>query len=324
MIQFYQKRDFSQLISDTFQFFKDYGKNYFKNYLSLNGILLLILVVLYVVGYKSIFAQVFSGNTEGQTYYFEQYFQENVGIMVVFGLLFLFLGLACVFLIYTFPVLYLKRLAETGDKNITTNQLLDDLKKHIWKFIKFVIGMFLIMLPITAILMTLSVFLLFLFIGFFLIILLFPTLSNVVNFTLFHYFNTNNGFFASLKYGFKAQFSYTNRRLKSPFWKYWGASTIIYLIIQVISSSLIFIPTLIMGVSVLTNPTQGEANNLQNFFNSGMGILFFVINAISILCSFVLMNANYINAGLMYYDSRLDLHRQDDFTEIESIGLNEI
>jgi hypothetical protein len=36
------------------------------------------------------------------------------------------------------------------------------------------------------------------------------------------------------------------------------------------------------------------------------------------------MNLNYVNAGLMYYDSRLDLHRNEDFTEIESIGINEI
>ena len=324
MIQFYQKRDFSQLISDTFQFFKEHGKNYFKNYLALNGTLLLLLVVLYVVGYKSIFAQIFSGNTNGQSYYFEQYFQENTGIMIVFGLLFLLLGLACVFLIYTFPVLYLKRLVETGEQNITTNQLLGDFKKHVWKFVKFVLGMFFIMLPITAILMTISFFLMFIIVGFFLVLLLFPTLANVVNFTLFHYFNTNNGFFASLKYGFKSQFSYSNKRLKSPFWKYWGSSLIMYLIVQIASSVIIFIPMVIMGASVLTVPAQNEPNAMHHLFTGGLGILFFVFYGISILCSLVLMNANYINSGLMYYDSRLDLHRKEDFSEIESIGVNEI
>ena len=324
MIQFYQKRDFGQLVSDTFQFFKDHGKNYFKNYLALNGTLLVLLVALYVVGYKSIFAQMFSGNVNGQSYYFEQYFQENVGIMVVFGLLFLFLGLACIFLIYTFPVLYLKRLAETGDQNISTNQLLGDLKTHLWKFVKFVFGMFFIMLPITAILMTVSVFLMFIVIGFFLILLLFPTLANIVNFTLFHYFNTNNGFFASLRYGFKAQFSYSNNRLKTPFWKYWASSIVIYLIVQVVSSIILFIPTVIMGVSVFTVPSDNPHAAMSQFFNGGLGILFFGFYAISILCSFILMNLNSINAGLMYYDSRLDLHRNEDFTEIESIGINEI
>jgi hypothetical protein len=324
MIQFYQKRDFNQLISDTFQFFKDYGKNYFKNYLALNGTLILLLVVLYVVGYKSIFAQMFAGNVNGQSYYFQQYFQENTGIMVVLGLLFLFLALACLFLIYTFPVLYLKRLAETGDQNITTNQLLGDLKTHLWKFIKFVIGMFLIMLPITGILMTISFFLMLIFIGFFLILLLFPTLMNIVNFTLFHYFNTNYGFFASLKYGFRAQFSYKNKYLKTPFWKYWGSNIIMILIVQIVSGVIMVVPVIMMSVSVFTVPAQNQGKQLDHVANGGIGILFFVFYAISLLLSLVLMNLNYVNAGLMYYDSRLDLHRNEDFTEIESIGINEI
>lgn len=326
MIQFYQKRDFGQLVSDTFQFFKDYGKNYLKNYLALNGTLLLLLVALYVFSYKNIFAQIFSGNTNGQSYYFEHYFRENTGIMVIFGLLFLFLGLACIFLIYTFPVLYLKRLAETGDQNISTNQLLGDLKTHLWKFVKFVLGMFFIMLPITAILMTISVFLMFIIIGFFLILLLFPTLANVVNFTLFHYFSTDNGFFTSLRYGFKSQFLYSNKRIKTPFWKYWASSLIMYLLVQIASSVILSVPILIISFSVFTvpHPQQNTADTMVNFFNSGMGILFFVLYAISILCSFILMNLNSINTGLMYYDSRLDLHRNEDFAEIESIGTNEI
>lgn len=37
MMQFYKKRDFGALISDTFTFFKENGKNYFKNYILLNG-----------------------------------------------------------------------------------------------------------------------------------------------------------------------------------------------------------------------------------------------------------------------------------------------
>lgn len=322
-MQFYQQRDFGQLISDTFNFFKTYGKNYFKNYLALNGTLLLILVVLYIVGYKNIFAQLFAGNVSGQSYYFEQYFQENAAMMVVFGLVFLLLGLISIFLIYTFPVLYLKRLSETGDKNITNAQLLGDFKKNIWKFIKFVLGMFLIMLPLTAILMTISFFLMFIIIGFFLLILIFPVLANVVNLTLFHYFNTENGFFAALSYGFRSQFSYSNSRLKSPFWKYWASSLVMYLIVQTISSVILFVPMILMMVSVFTVPTQNQPAAFGNFFNSTMGIIFFIFYAISILCSFVLMNANYINAGFIYYDSRLDLHQNKDFTEIESIGANE-
>ena len=45
MFQVFKKRDFSQLVGDTFSFFKLEGKNYFKNYFIINGGLLLILVV---------------------------------------------------------------------------------------------------------------------------------------------------------------------------------------------------------------------------------------------------------------------------------------
>lgn len=322
-MQFYKRRDFGELISDTFAFFKIYGKNYFKNYLALNGSLLLILVVLYVIGYKSIFAQIINGNAGGQSYYFEQYFQENMPALVLFGLLFLFLFLASVFLIYTFPVLYLKRLAATDDRNITTAQLFGDLKKNLWKFVKFVIGMFVIVLPLMMLMIGFSFFLMFVLIGFFLLILIFPAIVNVINFTLFDYFNTDRGFFKSLSLSVRSQFSYSNGRIKSPFWKYWGACLIMFLIIQTISTVVLLVPMVILGASALTVPAGGTGN-IHSFFNSGMGILFFVFYAISILVSFILVNGISINAGLMYYDSRLDLHREENINEIESIGSHEI
>ena len=37
MFEFYKRRDFGGLISDSFAFFKIYGKNYFKNYFLING-----------------------------------------------------------------------------------------------------------------------------------------------------------------------------------------------------------------------------------------------------------------------------------------------
>jgi hypothetical protein len=45
---------------------------------------------------------------------------------------------------------------------------------------------------------------------------------------------------------------------------------------------------------------------------------------ISILVTFVLYNVMYVNAGLQYYDSRTDLHRNLDLNEIDTIGQGEI
>ena len=55
MFQLYKKRDFNELVSDTFDFFKIHGKNYFKNYFIINGGFLLILVVLLYFVYENIF-----------------------------------------------------------------------------------------------------------------------------------------------------------------------------------------------------------------------------------------------------------------------------
>lgn len=58
-MQFYKKRDFGALVSDTLNFFKLYGKNYFKNYLTLNGGIIILLVVVIVIGFGDFFKQAF-------------------------------------------------------------------------------------------------------------------------------------------------------------------------------------------------------------------------------------------------------------------------
>jgi len=35
------------------------------------------------------------------------------------------------------------------------------------------------------------------------------------------------------------------------------------------------------------------------------------------------MNMQYVNSGLMYYDSRTDLHQKTELAEIETIGTHE-
>ena len=58
--------------------------------------------------------------------------------------------------------------------------------------------------------------------------------------------------------------------------------------------------------------------------SESFGILIIIIYSISLLVSLVLSNIIYVNAGLMYYDSRTDLHRDQNMMEIDSIGGNEV
>ena len=145
---------------------------------------------------------------------------------------------------------------------------------------------------------------------------------NVVNFLMFDYFNTKKGFFESLSYAVRAQFSYKNGREKSPFWKYWGSTIVMYFIIQTIASIFTMIPMMFIFGGMMTIPETGELQ--QNPFEGPMGIVFFLFYGFSLLVSFVMINVIFVNSGLQYYDSRTDLHRNIDLSEIDTIGTHEI
>lgn len=320
-MQFYKKRDFGAFISDTFLFFKENGRNYFKNYLLINGLLLILLVFFFVFGYRELFSQMLGSNTGGQNYYFEAYFQQNSTMLILISTIVFILFLAVTMVSYSYPILYMKRLSETGNKNIKADEILSDLKNNIGRFVKFFFGLVFIIAPLAMIIFGISFMLIVLLIGFFLLILLGPAMMNVINFLMFDYFHTKKGFFESLSYAVRAQFSYKHGLEKSPFWKYWGSTAVIYLIIQMISGVFTFIPLLLMMGGMYTVPQNGVDDNP---FHGTMGVLFFIIYGISILVSFIMINVVFINAGLQYYDSRTDLHRNVDLSEIDTIGTHEI
>ena len=323
-MQLFQERKFGNLISDTFTFFKEFGKNYFKNYLALNGVLMLLFVVIFIFGYREFFLQMINSNVNGNSYFFQSYFQENNLLLILGFVVFIILFLLMSIIMYTFPVLYMKRIAETGDRNIKPDQMLGDIKKNIGKFIIFFLGTLFIMTPVMFILMAISSFLMVVVIGFFLLILLMPAFINVMNFTRFDYLNTNKGFFESLGYALKVNFSKMFDSQYAKFWKYWGSTVICFMIIYVVLMVFTFIPSIFLGLGMSTIPEVGNPqSDPAEVFSGGMGIFFFVIYGISTLVSFMLYNVLYVNAGLQYYDSRTDLHRTINLSEIDTIGNGE-
>ncbi|MFC0427776.1 DUF4013 domain-containing protein [Chryseobacterium scophthalmum] len=320
MMQFYKKRDFGAFISDSFTFFKLYGKNYFRNYILLNGLLLILLVAVFIFGYRELFMQIFGSNMSGESYYFESYFEDNIGMFIVVGLLTFLLFLIMMIVNYLFPVFYLKRLAE-GEMKIKTDDILGDFKKNAGKIGKLCLGMVFVVTPLSLIVMGISYAMILIVIGFFLILLVYPVLFNVVTFLMYDYFNSKRGFFESLSYSIRSQFSYTNGRERSPFWKYWGSTVVISIILYVITTIFTAIPMFFFMLKITT--TEPDANFEQNPFAGSFGIMMFVTYGISLLISFFLSNMLYVNSGLMYYDSRRDFHQKVELEEIETIGINE-
>lgn len=317
-MEFYKKRDFGTIISDTFLFFKENGKNYFKNYFLLNGLLLILLLVIVSLGYREIFSQVFNSNTEGSGYFFQQYFQNNTGVLIsVAGIVFFLLLLISV-INYSFPVFYMKRLSETGNKNIKADDILADMKTNWKRLVVLFLGLFFVVSPLALIVVGISYLLILILIG--LIILLFvgPTIFNIVNFLMYDFLHTKKGFFESLSYALRSQFSYSHQREKSPYWKYWGSTLIMYIILQVVTSVFTMIPMILLLTSSFT--VENKTGELPESF----AIIMLVVYTIALMVSLIFSNLIYINAGLLYYDSRTDLHRDQNILEIDSIGANEV
>ncbi|MCT3757355.1 hypothetical protein HZQ19_06475 [Elizabethkingia anophelis] len=313
-MQFYKKRDFGALVSDTLNFFKLYGKNYFKNYLTLNGGIIILLVVVIVIGFGDFFKQAFGSNTNGEAYLFQDYFQQNQGLLIGASVLSIILIILLSLISYSFPVLYMKRLAETGNSKVTMNEMIEDMKKNLKKFFIFFIGSVFILTPLFIFAFIISSFLMIILIGFLLILACIPVMVNIINFTLFNMYNTNDGFFSSIGKAFRIQFS-------KDFWKYIGSTFIIYLLINVVTTIFAFIPMMFLyGYILTTVSTTPDAIGLDSSF---FMILMAIVYAVSIACTIVLNNLIYVNAGFMYYDSRTDLHRNVTFSEIDTIGSGE-
>ena len=320
MMQFYKKRDFGALISDTFNFVKLYGKNYFKNYFVINGLLIILMAVLVFFGFRNFFSLIFEG-IGGNSASIGRYFLENI-MQIIFTFLFIFLVFIMISVVnYSYPVLYLKRLTETGNKNIAVDEIMSDVKKNIGKIFKLFLGFVFIIIPLYLAVYGLSYTVTYRIQGLYLLLFVFltPVMTNVVNFLIYDYFNRGKGFFSSLSYAIRSQFSYQQYNQKSPFWKYWGTTVILYILQQVVAYALAFILVFIIILSLGLSLNMSSAETF--YITLGLTVMAYPL---IIIISLIMSNFISLCSGLMYYDSRTDLHREMDLTEIDSIGRDEV
>ncbi|QIG89838.1 DUF4013 domain-containing protein [Chryseobacterium sp. POL2] len=318
-MQIFQERNFGNLVSDTFNFFRIYGKDYFKSYFIINGALLLIMTLLSIFFYREFFMQIFVANAGGESYLFESYFSNNWPILVlVGGIAFILLFIIAV-VVYTFPIFYMKRLGENQTK-ISTDNLLTDMRKNVGKFFMFCLLTVIIVMPVMMIFIAISSFLMMILIGFFLFILMMPAFYNVLYLTLYDYMSTDKGYFAALSYSARSVFGNMFDSSRTRFWKYWGSTLVLGIIIYIISMAFSMIPYFMIIGNMSLNPNYDQINDPSTIFSGVMGIVFFVSYGISVLISSIVYNLMAVNAGFMYYDSRKDLHRELDINEIDTIG----
>lgn len=312
MFQLFKKRNFNDLISDTFSFFKLYGKNYIKNYIVVNGgFILILLLLLYLIG-NVFFEVALSGFGSQQSgILIEEYFNNNsilfIGAIIITILLVMIISVIS----FAYPVIYLSLIEKKPNPSIS--QIITSLKSKTGKiFIFFIFSLF-TFIPIIIVASFLSILLIAIIIGIPIFIILLSAISCWICLSFYDYLNNSNNYFAAMKNGFNLLF------LK--FWNNVGSTAIFYVIIQIVLGIVSFIPY-VLGIASLISNTQSIDSTANPDSFTFFGIMMLITLIISIVSNYLLTNLLLINQGLIYYSSREVNENHTLHSDIDLIGTN--
>lgn len=312
MFELLKKRGLSEYISDTFTFFKIFGKHFFKNYIIINGGFLLILCVLMYFLFKVYFEVLFSVSGAPSGSYFLEYFNNNFGIfigsIILFGVLIIILSLLNI----AYPILYLQLIEEKGGSDFTTSDIILLLKQNTGRLLKFFIGSVFILFPIMIISFVIFFLLCFILIGIPLIMIAMPAFVAWGHLSLYTYLTEKTRFFESLKKGFSL--------LKQEFWSVTGTTFIMLMLIQIVQGFITMIPYMIGMILFFTSAKASEFNVSQPDGFSSLGIFITVIFLFTIILSYLFNNLIIVNQGIIYYSLREENENLTSVSQIDLIG----
>lgn len=298
MFELYKKRDLNAYISDTFTFFKHEGKNFFKNYLILNGgLLLLILVCFYFLG-KGFFQNLFQDNITIDTY-----FENNFALMMTLVSLLFVLSVVFSVIAYTFPVVYLQKMAQNKEK--IASSILENIKTQFGRILIFILGTTFIVLPIILVVLFISTLLIFILIGIPLLLIGFAFFASLLNIAYYEYITNQTSFFTAYGKAFDL--------IRGNFWPIIGSTVVIYMVIQMVTGIISFIPQVYLYVQMFTS-----TNNIEE--SEAFLIITLISTILSMMLSFFLNNLMLVNQGLIYYS---EIEKKENITShsiIEEIG----
>ncbi len=313
MFQLFKKRNFSEFVSDTFTFFKMYGKHYYRNYFIINGgFLLLLLVIMFFLGkvyFEGIFSNFGVQNFDGSSP-IDTFLNDNLPMIIGLGILMIIAAIFLSILSYAYPVAYLKLLEKK--EYAETSEIIDVIKSKIGKIIVFFIASIFIMIPLMVIIMMLSFALVFIIIGIPLLFIVIPALMCWFAFAFYDYISTEKGYFDALGSGFNL--------LRQKFWPSVGSTAVMYMIMQIVIGIVSMIPYIFGMVSMFTSLESQNGGQMQpenmSFFMIMMGLAMLL----SLLLNFIFQNFLLINQGIMYYSIREENENNTPKSEIDLIG----
>ncbi len=300
--QFYKKRDFSSFMGDTISFFKYYGKDFMKNFVIINGLLLVAICVLYYLFFKDFMSNTLSGNPAQSWMMYE----ENIGLLVFFGVLFFLIMVVYSIISMAFPMVYTRLAEKTGGNVFTSAEIFKEIKVVSGKIFMFGLISFFIIMPLYLVLIAVGAVLSILLVGIVLLIIAIPAAMVWSMQSMYVYVYEGKGYIDSLKKGWKSMFS--------NFWNIIGATLAMYMLIMVVQSVITFIPMMFMMAQMLNtgaNPDMAQFPPLM-----------MVIYAVSIFLTFILINLTYVQQALIYYSSLEATESIQASSEIDNIGNN--
>ena len=308
MFQLFKKRDFSDYVSDTFQFFRETGKHYLKNYFTICGILLRVLAIVSYFLFQVYFDFFLNFGRMNNNYSFIQNFTENNTGMIIIGAIFMFLFIILLSMInYSIPVIYMDLYVKNNGNNFETKDILTKFKANFGRIFIFFLGLIFIVTPLLILIFVLLVLLCFIIIGIPLLLFAIPTAVSWVTLSFYEYLNNDKPFFKALGSGFK--------HIKNQYFPNIGSLMIMYIIVQITMSVFTMFPYVFGMASVFTSTRNGSEHDDGL---STIKILLTIVMVVSILMSYILNNLLFINQGLVYYSRR---ENEENISSKDSIDL---
>ena len=310
MFQLFKKRDFSDYVSDTFQFFRETGKHYLKNYFTICGVLLMVLAILSYFLFQVYFDFFLNIGRLNNNFQFIQSYAENHAVTIVIGAVFIFLFIILLsMLTYSIPVIYMDLYAKNNGNNFGIKEILAKFKADFGRIFIFFLGLIFIVTPLLILIFVLLVLLCFIIVGIPLLLFAIPTAVSWITLSFYEYLNNDKSFFQALGSGYI--------HIKNQFFPNIGSLMIMYIIVQITMSVFTMFPYAFGMASVLTSNQNGSAH--EDAF-SGIKIMFTIIMVVSILMSYILNNLLFINQGLVYYSRRENDENISSKDSIDLIG----
>lgn len=307
-MELFKTRDFGALFSDTFSFFGENWKHFLKNYVIINGTILIISILSFIP-LLTLFIDFSTFELQGNGDIKDIFLDTVTSGMFFAYLIFTFvIGFMCSAVTYSFTPLYLKLYQERGGTNFSTSELIDSLKIHFPKAIKYLIGFIILSIPLMIVLMLAMVLVACTIVGLFIPIAVFMML---ISFTMYeYYFKPENRFFNS--------FGYAWDLIKYKFWHSVGCVALLMILVAVIQQVLSFVMELILNI---------KTNNLiidENFeFTSDMIVAIIISSLFTMVISFVINSITLLNQGIIFYSLKGEKEHLSTGSSIDQIGSGE-